>query len=125
LQWHSLSINDVSQRLATNRTNGLSSEHVIRKHRQYGKNIHSRPPSHYFRKVSGYVFGGFGFILIVAGILCCVAWRPLGEPEPQAANLALGIVLFIVAGVQACFNAWQVKFRYPTPLISRIGAAIE
>jgi sodium/potassium-transporting ATPase subunit alpha len=54
------------------------------------------------------VFGGFGTLLIVAGILCCVAWKPLGEPAPQISNLALGIILFIVAGLQAFFNAWQV-----------------
>lgn len=33
--------------------------------------------------------------------------KPLGNPNPQPANLALAIVLLIVMGVQAGFNAWQ------------------
>jgi len=49
--------------------------------------------------------------LIVSGLLCCVAWRPLGEPHPEASYLALGIVLFIVAGLQVFFNAWQVILK--------------
>jgi sodium/potassium-transporting ATPase subunit alpha len=32
--------------------------------------------------------------------------KPLGEP-PEAANLALAVVLLIVIMVQAVFNAWQ------------------
>lgn len=33
--------------------------------------------------------------------------RPLGEPDPSTANLALAVVLLIVIGIQASFNAWQ------------------
>lgn len=33
--------------------------------------------------------------------------KPLGEPAPQASNLALAVVLLIVVVVQAVFNAWQ------------------
>lgn len=36
-----------------------------------------------------------------------LSWQPLGEPNPAVANLALGIVLFAVFGIQAFFNAWQ------------------
>jgi sodium/potassium-transporting ATPase subunit alpha len=36
-----------------------------------------------------------------------VSWKPLGEPDPAIANLALAIVLFIVFAIQAAFNAWQ------------------
>ena len=31
----------------------------------------------------------------------------MGEPNPQASNLALAVVLLIVVVVQAVFNAWQ------------------
>lgn len=87
---------------------GLEEPQVVRKRAEVGKNEHSPPPSDIFRRLLLYVFGGFGSLLIIAGILCCVAWKPLGEPAPQISNLALGIVLFIVAGLQAVFNAWQV-----------------
>jgi len=36
-----------------------------------------------------------------------VSWRPLGESQPSAANLALGVVLLLVFLIQAGFNAWQ------------------
>lgn len=33
--------------------------------------------------------------------------KPLGNPNPNASNLALGIILFLVLIVQTVFNAWQ------------------
>lgn len=33
--------------------------------------------------------------------------KPLGEPDPAPANLALAVVLLIVIMIQAVFNAWQ------------------
>ena len=54
----------------------------------------------------GYFFGGFGAILLIAGILVFIAWRPLGDP-PAEANLALACVLLAVFVIQAAFNAWQ------------------
>jgi sodium/potassium-transporting ATPase subunit alpha len=83
-------------------------EEVSRKQRQFGMNIQSPPPSNLLRRLAEYIFGGFGSLLIVAGILCVIAWQPLGGDSPQPDYLALGVILFIVAGVQACFNAWQV-----------------
>lgn len=55
----------------------------------------------------GYFFKGFGSILCVGGILVFISWKPLGEPNPQIANLALGIVLIAVFLIQAAFNGWQ------------------
>jgi P-type E1-E2 ATPase len=54
----------------------------------------------------GYFFGGFGSILLGAGILVFVSWKPLGDPPAQA-NLALACVLIAVWIIQAAFNAWQ------------------
>jgi sodium/potassium-transporting ATPase subunit alpha len=108
LDWHTASVEEVCQRLSTSLTHGLDTEQIARKRNQYGKNEPSPPPSRMLQRLLSYIFGGFGTLLIVAGILCCVAWKPLREPLPQVANLALGIVLFIVAGLQAFFNGWQV-----------------
>ena len=33
--------------------------------------------------------------------------KPLGNPDPQASNLALAVVLLVVVFLQAAFNAWQ------------------
>jgi len=35
--------------------------------------------------------------------------RPLGEPAPAAANLALAVVILVVIILQTAFNAWQGK----------------
>lgn len=58
-------------------------------------------------RILTYVFGGFGSLLIGSSIICFIAWKPLGNPNPQVSNLALAIVLLCVAIVQAGFNAFQ------------------
>ena len=108
LDWHTSSVDEVCHRLSTTVTLGLDTQQVERKQGEYGKNQLSPPPSCWLRKLLYYIFGNFGTLLIVAGILSCIAWKPLGEPVPQAFNLALGVILFIVAGLQAFFNGWQV-----------------
>lgn len=55
----------------------------------------------------GYFFGGFGGLLCIAGIICIICYEPLGLPTPDASNLALGVLLFLVVIIQAAFNAWQ------------------
>src|SRR5271154_4792712 len=55
----------------------------------------------------GYFFGGFGGLLFIAGIICIICYEPLGEPDPDPSNLALGVLLFVVITIQAVFNAWQ------------------
>lgn len=108
LDWHILSVELVAQRLSTTLSRGLDAAQVNRKLAEYGKNEHTPPSSHLLRRLFSYIFGGFGSLLLISGILCCVAWKPLGEPAPQISNLALGVVLFIVAALQALFNGWQV-----------------
>lgn len=66
----------------------------------------SPPPSLLARRVIGYLFGGFGAILLAGSILVFISWKPLGSP-PAPSNLALAIVLVVVFIVQAGFNAWQ------------------
>jgi sodium/potassium-transporting ATPase subunit alpha len=74
--------------------------------KEYGPNKPSAPPSTWFWKTLGYLFGGFGSILLTASILVFIAWKPLGQP-PAVANLALGIVLAIVFLAQATFTFAQ------------------
>lgn len=54
-----------------------------------------------------YCFGGFGSVLLIAGILVTITYEPLGEPDPLIANLALAIVLYAVFVIQALINAWS------------------
>ena len=46
-------------------------------------------------------------MLFIAAIICIICYKPLGEPDPQLPNLALGVLLFLVITIQAFFNAWQ------------------
>ncbi|EEH42661.2 uncharacterized protein PADG_07481 [Paracoccidioides brasiliensis Pb18] len=106
LDWHLVSVDELFQRLSTSPSQGLSVEQVARRTAEYGKNKPSPPPSGLFRKIVGYVFGGFGILLFLGCILVFIAWKPLGDP-PAVANLALAIVLAAVFSIQAAFNAWQ------------------
>jgi sodium/potassium-transporting ATPase subunit alpha len=106
-EWHTLSVNEVETRLSTSLNQGLSKEQVELKVKECGKNMPSKPPSDLFSRVFGYLFGGFGSILLVGAILVTITYEPLGKPNPQQANLALAIVLYAVFIIQALFNAWQ------------------
>ncbi|KAL2865013.1 cation-translocating P-type ATPase [Aspergillus lucknowensis] len=105
LDHHLVSVDELQRRLSTS-PQGLRSEQVSRRIAECGKNQPSPPPSRWLLTVLGYVFGGFGSILLGGGVLVFIAWKPLGDP-PAEANLALAIVLIAVWVIQAAFNAWQ------------------
>jgi sodium/potassium-transporting ATPase subunit alpha len=107
IEWHTLSINEVETRLSTSLVQGLSKEQVTTKQKEFGKNVPSKPPSDLISRLFGYMFGGFGSILLIGGILVTITYEPLGKPDPSQANLALAIVLYAVFVIQAVFNGWQ------------------
>jgi sodium/potassium-transporting ATPase subunit alpha len=106
LEWHTLSLEELETQLSTSRTQGLSKAQVERKQKEFGKNTPSQPPGDLMSRLFGYMFGGFGSVLLLAGILVTISYKPLGDP-PAVANLALAIVLFAVFVIQALFNGWQ------------------
>ncbi|KAF2692005.1 calcium ATPase [Lentithecium fluviatile CBS 122367] len=106
LQWHTIDTSELTRRLSVDTTHGLSTEQAARRLSEHGKNKMTPPPSGLFGKIIGYFFGGFGAILLIAGVLVFIAWKPLGQP-PAEANLALACVLLAVFVIQAAFNAWQ------------------
>ncbi|KAL4938740.1 hypothetical protein BDV06DRAFT_200244 [Aspergillus oleicola] len=105
LDWHLISVQDVQHRLGSS-SNGLQAYQASQRLVQHGRNQLSPPSSPWLRIILGYIFGGFGSILIGGAVLVFVAWKPLGDP-PAKANLALAIVLVAVWAIQAAFNAWQ------------------
>jgi sodium/potassium-transporting ATPase subunit alpha len=106
-----LSPEKASEQLNTSLKLGLSTSNVPKLQKQYGKNTLSPPPSIWVRKTIKHLFGGFGFILLVAAVLVFIAWKPLGNPHPAIANLALAIVLLIVFAIQAFFSFYQGKIQ--------------
>ncbi|KAM3479241.1 hypothetical protein MY8738_005531 [Beauveria namnaoensis] len=107
LEWHIIAAQEVSSRLTTSPQDGLSAEQVERRQLEYGRNAPSPPKTNRTMTIFGYFFKGFGGILLVGSILVFVSWRPLGEPNPALANLALAIVLLAVFFLQASFNMFQ------------------
>ncbi|KAI0762858.1 sodium-potassium ATPase [Fomes fomentarius] len=107
LDWHTITVDEALQRLSVSPQTGLETVQAQRRIQLYGKNAITPPKSNMWRKVLEWFFGGFGSLLFAASIVCFIAWKPLGEPNPQSSNLALAVVLLIVQLLQAGFNAWQ------------------
>lgn len=105
--WHLETPAEVARALHSDTTQGLSIEQYAESFKTHGPNVLSSPRTNWAKKIFFHFFGGFGLLLMVAGILCCIAWKPLGNPDPASANLVLGVVLFIVFLLQAAFNFWQ------------------
>ncbi|KAK0207703.1 hypothetical protein IW262DRAFT_1498522 [Armillaria fumosa] len=107
LDWHELDTLEVLTRLGVSEKAGLYGPMVIRRLAQNGKNVITPPPKNLPKRIFFYIFGGFGGLLFVASIICFLSWRPIGDPNPSTANLALAVVLLLVIVIQAVFNAWQ------------------
>jgi sodium/potassium-transporting ATPase subunit alpha len=74
LDWHNVSIDEALRRLGVSPKTGIDTPQVQRRAAQYGANQISPPPSRMLRKVLGWVFGGFGSLLLAASIVCFLAW---------------------------------------------------
>jgi sodium/potassium-transporting ATPase subunit alpha len=107
IDYHLTSVDDLFRRFSSSRTSGLTSAEASNQLKTVGRNLPTPPPSRWFKQTMGYLFGGFGPILFIAAILVFIAWKPLGEPNPAVANLALAIVLVAVWLIQAAFSFWQ------------------
>ncbi|KAG2186399.1 hypothetical protein INT43_002837, partial [Umbelopsis isabellina] len=107
LDFHKVESNELFQRFNTSEKLGLESISAKSRLERNGKNVMSRPPSNLPKKLFNYMFGGFSGILWIAGILACLSWKPIGEPDPQAINLYIGCVIFIVILINIAFTVWQ------------------
>ena len=74
LDWHHVSIDEALRRLGVSPKTGIDTTQVQRRVAQYGANQISPPSSRMLRKVLGWVFGGFGSLLLGASIVCFLAW---------------------------------------------------
>ncbi|KAH6562071.1 hypothetical protein BASA50_004195 [Batrachochytrium salamandrivorans] len=102
---HLLRIEDVYTRYSTHPKIGLEKSAVTRKSKDAKNKISPAPPQ-YWKQILQYVFGGFNFLLWVAGIVTLLSWRPLGDPAPQAVNLGVAILIFTIIFVSAGFYAF-------------------
>ena len=74
LDWHRISVDEALLRLRVAPKAGLEAAQAQRRVAQYGANQISPPPNRVFRKVVGWVFGGFGSLLLGASVVCFLAW---------------------------------------------------
>ncbi len=74
LDWHHVSVDEALRRLAVAPKTGLDAAQAQRRTTQYGANQISPPPKRMLRKVIGWVFGGFGSLLLAASVVCFLAW---------------------------------------------------
>lgn len=120
LDWHKLELKEVLQRLNVSPSSGLEKEQVRRRVSTHGPNALSPPPRKLFRKWFGYLFGGFGSILFVGSVLCFIAWRPLGDPNPAVSNLALAVIILIVILFSTVFVSAPQRFRLTLECLARL-----
>ncbi|TQV93461.1 hypothetical protein V2A60_010137 [Cordyceps javanica] len=106
LNYHQLTTDQITQQLNVSRRDGLSAGMVANRQQRDGRNTLPKPKTNYWRKVLGYVFGGFCSVLWVGVVIFFVCWRPLSNP-PSPVNLALAILVLIVIALQAGFSAFQ------------------
>ncbi|KAJ6260758.1 hypothetical protein Dda_4987 [Drechslerella dactyloides] len=107
LDFHVLSPSNVCQLLISDPDEGITKDSAALRLQRNGKNILPHRKENYARKLFFYVFGGFCSVLWIGVIIFFICWRPLGDPNPQAYNLGLAILVLIVIFLQACFSAFQ------------------
>jgi sodium/potassium-transporting ATPase subunit alpha len=74
LDWHKISTEEAITRLAVSPKTGLDKFQAQRRLQQHGKNVITPPKSNLLRKVFGWVFGGFGSLLLIGSIICFISW---------------------------------------------------
>lgn len=106
LNYHELTTDQITQQLNVSRSDGLSDGMVANRQQRDGKNTLPKPKTNYWKKILGYVFGGFCSVLWVGVVIFFICWKPLSNP-PSPVNLALAILVIIVITLQAGFSAFQ------------------
>ncbi|RIB24813.1 hypothetical protein C2G38_1997693 [Gigaspora rosea] len=106
IDFHKLSLHELGLRFNTDTSSGLTSTIATQRLQRNGKNLISPPDSKIFKKIFGYIFGGFCPLLWFASLICFLAWEPLGNP-PDKTNMGLAILILIVIFLQAVFNGYQ------------------
>lgn len=106
LNYHELNTEQVLQQLNVSRNDGLSDSMAANRQQRDGRNTLPKPKTNYWKKILGYVFGGFCSVLWVGVVIFFICWKPLSNP-PSPVNLALAILVIIVICLQAGFSAFQ------------------
>ena len=104
--YHQITLPEIEENLKTSLIKGLTSVQARELLNSNGPNKITPHQDNKFFKLISYLFTGFCGILWIAGIICILAWKPIGDP-PDPTNLGLGLLLILVIFLQACFSAFQ------------------
>ena len=104
--FHKLTHKNLIDYFQTSATSGLATGTAKALLAKNGKNELRKPKSQFFQKLFKYCFAGFCWLLWIGSFICFIAWKPIGNP-PDPTNLGLAILLLLVIGLQAAFEAFQ------------------
>lgn len=127
LDHHTAPVEAIFQRFSVSPKLGLEDSAVARLTERHGKNVLVQRKPNYVKKVFSWFFGGFCSILWLGAIVFFICWKPLGNPDPQIYNLALGCVLIGVVLTQGmlkrtpCDKTVTPNSSQACSLRSRIG----
>ncbi|KAF8939209.1 hypothetical protein EDD21DRAFT_441795 [Dissophora ornata] len=107
VDFHKLTPAEISLRFNTNETLGLEQAEAERRLGANGPNTLDTRKPNYFKKVVGYLFGGFCSVLWIGVITFFVCAEPPLSDPPSVTNLALGFLVIFVIFLQASFSAFQ------------------
>jgi hypothetical protein len=85
---YKVSLDDLYHCLRTSPNQGLSKKSAAKRQQETGPNVLPARRQSYYKKLLGYIFGGFCSVLWVGVIVFFICWKPLGNPDPQPYNLA-------------------------------------
>jgi sodium/potassium-transporting ATPase subunit alpha len=106
LEYHTLPILDVCNRVSVSPDLGLDNSAASTRLSRDGPNVLGSRKSQFWKKMLRYIFGDFCSILWIGVIIFFISWRPLGDP-PAPYNLALAILVLLVIMLQAVFSGLQ------------------
>jgi hypothetical protein len=117
--FHAITFDDLYERLELRApASGLKQTEASLRLRTNGPNVIQPYTQSTILKILGYLISGFNLMLFGASILAWLAWKPAGEPNPDPINIALAVILIIVALISALFNWYQVR-RIHCPQVFR------
>ena len=103
LNYHKLSLNELSTFFNTSLTDGLPESESKQMLIKNGKNILQHHKKNIILKLTSYLFTGFCGLLWIGSIVSILSWKPIGNP-PDPTNLGMGILLIVVIFLQVNFS---------------------
>lgn len=107
ITYHLVPIDELTGKLQTDVKNGISDVEAKVRLQRDGANVFTIKSYRWILDVLYYYFGGLSILLWIASVLCILAYQPFGGSNPDANNIGLAVVIWIVIFVQGTFTLYQ------------------